>query len=135
MHTSPLGDPFKILGVLDDQCLMRRFRSFIYLTCLLTLASPGCTVIEEIDAAQAKMPANAKKKSESQETETDRVSALAAKKDAFVLKSEQWWDRATSLAPAGLDSGIAQCRLRGSTQYMSKDDCRARGGTVESRRD
>jgi hypothetical protein len=85
-------------------------------------------VMDELDAAAALMP-NKKNAADDGETEVATpATAAAAKKNALLMQSKQWWDRATSLAPTGLEPSIVSCRLRGGTQFMSKDNCLSQGG-------
>jgi hypothetical protein len=88
--------------------------------------SSGCTVLEEVDKANAMMGIGEKSKDEP--TETEIASAVTAGKNQMLEQSKQWWDQATSLAPATIDSSIVNCRVRGTTQFMSKNDCLTRGG-------
>lgn len=101
------------------------------ITLALTLGlSTGCMVIEEIDKAQALMPETKNKKgNKTTPTESaDAVSPAVAKRNALLEQSKEWWGKATSLSPKAVSPGIARCQISGGTQYMSKDDCLARGG-------
>ena len=93
--------------------------------------SMGCMVLDEVDAANAKMNkrAAAKKGAQPAQPAANPAAAAAAKTSALLEQSKQWWDSATSLAPAEVESGIVSCRLREGTQFMAKEDCLARGGT------
>lgn len=101
----------------------------LFLCALVALAAPGCMVIDEIDNANAKMPKVEKKKKKSASPETGRTSVDEATA-RLVKQSERWWNQATSLSPEEAPSSIVQCRLSGGTQFMSRDDCLARGGSV-----
>jgi hypothetical protein len=102
-------------------------RAFLITLLIVALsASTGCMVLEEVDAAAAKMPKA--KKSRAAEDE-EAATSVADKGSALLEQSRQWWQEAKSLAPSGLEASIVRCRFPGSTQYMSKDDCRSRGGT------
>ena len=105
---------------------MRNLLLIVSLSCVL--GSPACMVIEEVDNAAAKMPNARTRPSTESETSPEPGSSFAAKKDAVLERSQQWWDRATSLSSESVDSKIAQCTLGGRTQFMSRDDCLARGG-------
>jgi hypothetical protein len=85
-------------------------------------------VLDEIDAASAKMGPGGKKKAKPN-VQTTTASAVAPKDNPILEQSKQWWERATSLAPMDIDSTIVNCQLGGAAQFMSKDDCLSRGGT------
>ena len=88
-------------------------------------------VIDELDSAAALLPAKGKTKDAGADGKDDSVAvaaSVAAKKSAILQQSKEWWNRATSLAPTGLESSIVSCRLREGTQFMSKDDCLSRNG-------
>ncbi len=103
-------------------------RAFLLTSLVFALSSSsGCMVLEEVDAAAAKMPSA--KRSAAAEEEASTTTSVADKGNALLEQSRQWWQEARSLAPTGLESTIGRCRFPGSTQYMSEDDCRSRGGT------
>ena len=87
-------------------------------------------VLDEVDAASAKMGPAKKAKTEPN-VETTTASAVAAKDNPILKQSKQWWKQATSLAPTGIDSTIVKCRFGQDTQFMSKDDCLSRAGTPQ----
>jgi len=91
-------------------------------------------VMDELDAAAAKMPARAKSTATETEKNSTVVSAHGAppKENPLVAQSKRWWKRATSLAPSGLKASIVSCRLQGGTQFMSKSNCLSRGGEPKS---
>ena len=108
---------------------MQRFLWIGLLLCLST--SSGCMVIDELDSAAALLPATGKTKDAGADGKDNSVAVAtsgAAKKSAILQQSKEWWNRATSLAPTGLESSIVSCRLREGTQFMSKDDCLSQGG-------
>ena len=90
--------------------------------------SSGCIVLDEMDAAAAKMPVVAKKKQDPAEERSMTAPGVLSKNNPLIKQSKQWWKSATSLAPTGIDSSIVSCRLSQGTQFMSKDDCLGRGG-------
>lgn len=100
----------------------------LLLSLSFVLGTPACMVVEEMDNAAAKMPNAKKKPSAESEASPEPGSSFAARKDAVLERSQQWWDRATSLSSESVDTSITQCALGGSTQFMSRDDCLARGG-------
>jgi len=86
-------------------------------------------VMDELDTAAAKMP-GAKNASPSQGAEPGRAGS--AQGSPLLEQSKEWWSRATSIAPGGLESSIVKCRLRGGTHFMSRDDCLGQGGSPAS---
>lgn len=95
---------------------------------VLLAMSSGCMVLEEMDAAAAKMPSSGKQSAEPEADAEMTAGRSGAEANPLLEKSREWWNEAKSFAPTGLESGIVGCRLGGSTQFMSKDDCLARGG-------
>ena len=45
-------------------------------------------------------------------------------------KAKEYWEKARTITPGTRDeeSGISACQLGGSTQFMMKEQCLARGG-------
>ena len=98
----------------------------ILLSVLVLVGASGCMVADELDKAAALMPDSTKKGKV--EEEVAGPDAAAARADALLRESKQWWDRATSIAPGQLESSIVSCRIAGATQFMSRDDCLSQGG-------
>ena len=100
----------------------------VVLTILIAFVatSTGCMVLDEVDAAAAKMPPS---KSKAKDPEEAAETSVADRSSALLEQSQQWWQQATSLAPTSLEASIVRCRFPNSTQYMSRDDCLGRGGT------
>jgi len=48
---------------------------------------------------------------------------------AYQDQQKKWWGEARSLDPQDMDSSIVRCKLGGTSQFMGRDDCLARGGT------
>ena len=89
-------------------------------------------VLDEVDAAAAKMPTTGKDKlakQKARQAEQGSATAGATAENPIVEQTKEWWKRTSSLAPAELESSIVSCRLSGGMQFMSRDDCLARGGT------
>lgn len=105
--------------------MMRHLLLVASLACLL--GSPACMVIEEVDNAAAKMPTSKAEKRKGSEPAPEE-SSFAAKQDALLETSKQWWGRATSLSSERVDERVVQCALGGRSQFMSRDDCLSRGG-------
>jgi len=105
---------------------MRHLLQFLALALCLVFSN-GCMVLDEVDKANAKMT----KKKAPPKTEATTNAAVAAKDNPLLKQSKEWWGRATSLAPSGIDSTIVKCGLGGATQFMSKNDCLSRGGTPQ----
>lgn len=97
--------------------------------------SAGCFVGDEIDKASAlsqggpgpatkppAAPADAKPK---------QIASAAAKPDAGGAPAKSWWETARSLTSEESASDIVGCAVSGRTEFMTRDDCLARGGTPQ----
>jgi hypothetical protein len=94
--------------------------------------STGCMILDELDAANAKMKSMSKTQEKAEDKSSESVASKALKtKNELLQQSKQWWNEATSLSPTAVDSSIVSCRIQGSTQFMSKDDCLVRGGVPQ----
>jgi hypothetical protein len=91
------------------------------------MGSTGCMVLDEVDAANAKMSGASKKSKDSEASSS--VANAPPTKNELLEQSKEWWSRATSLAPEA-DSSIVSCRFREGTQFMAKDDCLTQGGVA-----
>jgi hypothetical protein len=107
-----------------------RTRALARLVCAgllaLGLASlPGCFVFDELDAGMEKIDrASAKKK-----TEPEPAPVASAGTDAETEgRRRSLWEGGRSLNPHEKSDAIARCTLGGSVQFMTRDDCLARGG-------
>ena len=109
---------------------MRRLLLIGVMVCLST--SSGCMVMEELDAAAAKMPVRAKSNAPEKDEAVASTAGTTHKENPLLQKSKRWWKRATSLEASGLDASIVSCRLSGGTQFMSRDNCLSRGGDPQS---
>lgn len=108
---------------------MRHLLQFLVLALCLVFSN-GCMVLDEVDKANAKMTKR-KAPPKTEATTNAAVAAVAAKDNPLLKQSKEWWGRATSLAPTGIDSTIVKCQLGSTTQFMSKNDCLSRGGTPQ----
>jgi hypothetical protein len=117
---------FKIFVDCDDRWGMEPRVQFFVLVLVVSLLS-CCTIIDELDAANAKMPSSGAAES------TAPGAAAPPEPNALVERSKEWWRRATSLAPNEMDASIVNCRIGQSAQFMSKDDCLSRGGVPQSK--
>jgi len=105
----------------------------LFISLLLGLfASTGCMVLDEVDAANAKMKSLSKKQDKADDGSAESMASKAVKtKNELLQQSKEWWNEATSLSPTAVDSSIVSCRVQGETQFMSKDDCLVRGGVPQ----
>ena len=87
------------------------------LAALFLATALGCSVLDEIDDAHAKMGIGEEKKSEKQ----------AANAEEPVKKGIDW-SVSRSINTGQVDPSIINCKLGGATQFMRKDDCLSRGG-------
>ena len=104
----------------------------ILLSCLLVFGTSGCMVLDEVDAANAKMAQRSTKKDEA----PSAASTPEAKRSALLEQSKQWWESARSITSSGSDgsdASIVHCRLPEGTHFMSRDDCLTQGGVPERR--
>jgi hypothetical protein len=108
---------------------MRHLVHLIVLTFFIGTFS-GCTVLDEVDKANAKMPSHGKKAVEAK-AEATTTSAAGSRAQPLLEDSKRWWKNATSLAPKAVDASIVKCRLHGGTEFRSKDDCLSRGGVPQ----
>ena len=103
--------------------------------CLILSSGPACMVMDELDTAAAKLPANGKQKSGAGKKEGAKLTAaerLAAAKSASVARSKQWWSEAKTMTPGETPAGIVSCRLPEGMKFMSQDDCIVQGGRPDS---
>jgi hypothetical protein len=105
-------------------------RRLLSLACALLLALPlsGCFVIDEIDKGQKVMDDHTPKKKEAEPEET--AAPVAGKKGAIdaYFREEEEEGTAKSFSPGQMSEGIVACKLGGSTQFMTRENCAARGG-------
>ncbi len=89
-------------------------------------------VLDELDAARAKMPKPKAKAIVEEEDSISLATQAMETKDRLVKQSMQLWEKAKSLSSTEEKTSIVSCRLDGSTQFMSEDDCQLRGGVAKS---
>jgi hypothetical protein len=99
------------------------------------LVLPGCFVVDELNAGKDEMDRRigARAKPEVKKFDGPDWEDLlpTAKKKTAREVADDYWDTAQAIAPGELSEGIAKCQLDGSLQFMSQDDCLARGGTPQ----
>jgi|GEM_PF-1064681 len=111
----------------DEYEMWQRYILAALLSGLLSftaLGNSGCFVLDELDSGSAfldNIGSGSKKKAE---------VPIAKKPDAQKARPSEadWWKKAHSLSPTKLDASIVQCTLGGSTQFMRRTECEARGG-------
>lgn len=88
----------------------------------------GCSVMDELDKANAEMHRNDPKpdKTEVAGGGSGEKSALALAKE----KSAEWWKKTTTFTKGELDDSVVRCRLDGRVLFMRRDDCTTRGGRI-----
>jgi hypothetical protein len=94
--------------------------------------STGCMVLDEVDKANAQMKSKARKTGQAK-TATAASSGSAdeaalEKARALLEPSLEWWESASSFSAQEVDASVVRCDVGGSVQFMSRDDCRVRGG-------
>lgn len=99
----------------------------VILTAFLGL---GCFVLDELDAAgdlMEKPSFSQKQKKQPHAREEPRPAA--EKVQANRPSVRDWWKKTRSLTSGEVSSEFVSCELDGSTQFMHRPDCLARGGT------
>lgn len=99
---------------------------------LVATLSAGCFVGDEIDKAAALSQGNpgpAKKPPAAGAAEEKPKQVASAKAAAPAGKS--WWETARSLTSEDSESDIVGCAVSGRTEFMTRDDCLARGGAPQ----
>jgi hypothetical protein len=107
---------------------MSRRRLPIALLLALSASLSGCWVIEEIDKGQKWMEdhSDKSKKKDDAAAPTATVAKPGALDAYFREQDEEGSTK--SFTPGQVSEGIVACKLGGSTQFMKKEDCAARGG-------
>jgi hypothetical protein len=108
-------------------------RRLLALACLLALAGPlsGCWVIDELDKGQKFMDQHSPKAKQKAE-ETGKAAAVATAKnrnavDAY-FATEAKNGTTKTFAPGQVSEGIVACKLGHKTEFMTRENCAARGG-------
>jgi hypothetical protein len=116
---------------------MRLVRASVRLlaTALVACAASGC-FINEIDKAVeanqfmgpkgAEAPAGAPAGAE---PKTEPKKVAAAKPEG--PKGASWWKTASSLTSEDSQADIVACKLKKGVDFMTRDDCLARGGVTQ----
>lgn len=115
---------------------MRSCVRAILAAALLGLAlggASGCFVFDELDSGMEKIErSSTRKKTEPAPSPTPAASdedggggGLAGAADAL---RRSLWEGGRSLNPHEKSAEIARCELGGGVQFMTRDDCLARGG-------
>lgn len=99
------------------------------LAALLALAAPlsGCWVIEEIDRGSKWMDDHSAKNKKAEDEPAKAAAPQKGALDAYFREQDEE-GTAKSFAPGQVSEGIVACKLGGSTQFMTKENCAARGG-------
>ena len=100
---------------------------------LTTILGLGCFVFEELDAAKDLMDnpgfsdkqQQPKKKPDSPE----QPQAAPEKRHADRPSVGDWWKKTRSLTSGEISDEFVKCELGGTTQFMRRPNCLARGGT------
>jgi len=114
--------------------MLRQLAIILALT-LLTGPTTGCFVLEELSAGQKEMERYSKGRKAREAAEAAAAAELEGETaersiHAYEDKLGEWWgwSGAHSLDTEDLDESIVRCQLGGSSQFMARDDCLARGG-------
>ena len=107
---------------------LRSIASFVALLAVAPLTLPGCFVLEELEAGNEIMErhsrSHAASASEAGAEETARAGEEGGRRRSL-------WESGRPLDPREMDAGIARCHLEGSTSFMARSDCLARGGSPQ----
>jgi hypothetical protein len=108
-------------------------RTAITLACVLLASATlsGCWVIEEIDRGSKWMDEHSDKGGKAKAAEA--AAAEPAAKHGALSDYIQGQDAAgatKTFTPGQVSEGIVACRLGGSTQFMTRESCAARGGSA-----
>ena len=98
-------------------------RVFIPILILFLSTSLGCTIMDELDSANADMDEFVGIGAE----EEEEVDSEGQRPTSASLAKE-WWGKAKSLDKKALSPAIVNCRLQSGSQFMSRDECLNRGG-------
>jgi len=85
----------------------------------------GCAIVEEID----KIGGGGEEIADDQ---SDESCAQDLQSEACTNKPVNWWANAKTLSSDEMKTDIVNCRVGGATQFMSRQNCFARGGTPAS---
>jgi hypothetical protein len=114
----------------EAQCMQRRA---LAIACLLWLAASlgGCWVIDEIDKGQKFLDEHSPKAAK-EKTETEEKAAAGAAKNPhavdayFAAEAKQGTTK--TFTPGQVSEGIVACKLGRKTEFMTRENCAARGG-------
>lgn len=102
---------------------------------LVASLAAGCFVGDEIDKAASLSqggPGPAKKPpGAASEEKPKQVASAAAKPNAGGSPAKSWWETARSLTSEDSVSDIVGCAVSGRTEFMTREDCLARGGAPQ----
>jgi hypothetical protein len=112
---------------------MRRRLLAFAATALLAPPLSGCFVIDEIDKGQKFLDDHSPKAKKKVETDDEKAAPVAGKKGAIdaYFRAEEEDGTTKSFAPGEVSEGIVACKLAGSTQFMKRENCSARGGRAD----
>jgi hypothetical protein len=111
----------------------------LFATALVLVFALGCPILDELDKGNKEMDKfspgaralNEKKAKEAAEKQQKAGSSKVAGATAQARDAaSKWWSNARSLAPDETSSDVVRCVLDGADQYMSRNDCLMRGGSV-----
>lgn len=108
---------------------MKRYLASCLVLVLLVAPSLGCYVLDELDASKKEVARYSKNKHKEEPSKAEqKTEANKADVPAYQDQLKEWWGKSHSLDPQDIDSSIVRCKLGGSSQFMGRDECLARGG-------
>ncbi|HEU4428198.1 MAG TPA: hypothetical protein VFT98_05560 [Myxococcota bacterium] len=112
--------------------MIRRVLPLVFLV-ILSAPLAGCWVLDELDSGKKIMDAHSAKSPGEKEADAKKPGAAASApggKDAVdtYFRGEEEDGTTKTFAPGSMSEGIVACKLGGSTQFMTRENCAARGG-------
>jgi len=103
------------------------------LAALLASALSGC-FLDEIDKSMALYPGSPQPANQAEQPATSAPGAAAPKQTAKAKAppdEKSWWQNATTLGSEESKTDFVGCKLGSGVEFMTRDDCLARGGAAK----
>ena len=111
--------------------MRRRLPAFV---CVLLLTAPlgGCWVIDEIDSGQKLMADHSPKAADAKaEGNPEGATAQTGSPLEAYERAQAKAGKTRTFTPGQVDEGIVACKLGGKLQFMTRENCAARGGSAD----
>ena len=100
---------------------------------LTTILGLGCFVFDELDAAKDLMDnpgfSDKQQQPKKKPDPPEQPQAAPEKRHADRPSVGDWWKKTRSLTSGEISDEFVKCELGGTTQFMRRPNCLARGGT------